>query len=106
LAALEVSPPDVGVAAERLIKALFARDTRGVDMPRLRDAQQALEDEDPAAAAAYLMEALRPAEAGSAGVDRTLLAPVRPRFVARPSSYGWLAAAALLVAVGGLVVRA
>jgi hypothetical protein len=106
LAALEVSPPDVGVAAERVIKALFARDTRGVDMPRVRDAQQALDDEDPSAAAAYLMEALRPAEAEPAGIDRTLLAPVRPRFVATPSAYGWLAAAALLMAAGGLIVRA
>jgi hypothetical protein len=105
LAALEVSPPNIEVAVERVIAAQFARDTRGVNIPRVREAQQALEDEDPAAAAAYLMEALRPSEAGPAGLDRTLLVPVVPRFVATPSAYGWLAAAALLMAAGGLILR-
>lgn len=105
LAALEVSPPDVGIASERVIKALFASDTRGIDMPRVRDAQQALEDEDPTAAAEYLKEALRSAEVGPAAIDRTLLVPVRPHFVATPSAVGWLVAAALLIATGGLIVR-
>lgn len=105
LAALEVSPPDLAVATERVLKALFAPDTRGVDMPRLRDAAQALGEEDAAAAAAYLMAALRPAETAGAGVDRTLLTPVRPHFVATPSAFGLLAAAALLMAAGGLIVR-
>lgn len=102
LAALEVSPPDLGVATERTIKALLAPDTRGVDMPRLRDAVQALGEEDATAAAAYLMEALRPAEAGG---ERTLLIPVRPRFIATPAAYGLLAAAVLLAVAGGLIAR-
>jgi hypothetical protein len=105
LAALEVSPPDLEVAAERVIKAQFARDTRGVNIPRVREAQQALEDEDAAAAAAYLMEALRPAEGGPAGLDSTLLVPIAPQFVATPFAFRWLAAAALLMAAGALIVR-
>src|SRR5579864_6269570 len=80
LAALEVTPPDVAVATERVIKALFAQDTRGVDMPRVRDAAQALGAEDAAAAAAYLLKALRPAETDPGGADRALLLPIRPRF--------------------------
>jgi hypothetical protein len=105
LAAVEVSPPNVGVAAERVLKALFAKDTRGVDMPRLRDAQQALSQEDTAAAAGYLIEALHPEDAAAPPVDRTLLAPVRPRFAATPLAYALLAAAALLIVAGGLVAR-
>jgi len=105
LAALEVSPPDVAVATERVIKALFAQDTRGVDMPRVRDAAQALGAEDGTAAAAYLMQALHPAEAEPSGVDRTLLVPVRPRFTATPAAYGLLAAAALLIGAGSLIAR-
>jgi len=105
LAALEVSPPDVAVATERVLKALFAQDTRGVDMPRVRDAAQALGAEDAMAAAAYLMKALRPAETAPAGVDRALLVPVRPRFAATPAAYGLLAAAALLIGAGILIAR-
>jgi len=105
LAALEVSPPDVAVATERVIKALFAQDTRGVDMPRVRDAAQALGAEDATAAAAYLMQALHPAEAEPSGVDRTLLVPVRPRFTATPAVYELLAAAALLIGAGSLIAR-
>jgi hypothetical protein len=105
LAALEVSPPDLGVATERTIKALLAPDTRGVDMPRLRDAAQALGEEDATAAAAYLMQALRPAETASGGGDRALLIPVRARFVATPAAYGLLAAAALLIVAGALIAR-
>jgi hypothetical protein len=106
LAALEVSPPDVAVATERVLKALFAQDTRGVDMPRVRDAAQALGAEDATAAAAYLMRALRPAETAPAGADRTLLVPVRPRFTATPAAFGLLAVAALLIGAGTLIVRA
>ena len=105
LAALEVNPPNVGVAAERVIKALFARDTRGVDMPRVRDAQQALENEDAVAAASYLMVALRPAEAAPSEVDAALLVPMRGSFVSSPRAYVLLAVAALLIAVGSLIVR-
>lgn len=104
LAALEVSPPNVGVAAARVLKALFARDTRGVDMPRLRDAQQALEDEDAAAAAAYLMDALRPST-GPSGLDKSLLVPVRHRVAASPATYELLAVAVLLIAAGVVIVR-
>jgi len=105
LAALEVSPPDIEVATERTIKALFAPDTRGVDMPRVRDAAQALGQEDAGAAVAYLMAALRPAETAGMRVDRALLTPVRPRFAATPAAYGLLAAAALLIGVGSLIMR-
>ena len=107
LAALEASPPNVGVAAERVIKALFARDTRGVDMPRVRDAQQALEEEDAdtAAAAAYLMEALRPSEGGPSGIDKALLVPLARRFAASPAAYGLVAVAVLLIAAGVVIVR-
>jgi hypothetical protein len=105
LAALEVSPPDVAVATEQVLKALFAQDTRGVDMPRVRDAAQALGEEDAAAAADYLMQALRPAEAAPAGVDRTLLVPVRPPFTATSAAFGLLATAALLIGAGSLIAR-
>ncbi|MHB8731151.1 MAG: hypothetical protein ACYDAB_05110 [bacterium] len=105
LAALEVSPPDVAVATERVIKALFARDTRGVDMPRVRDAAQALGAEDATAASAYLMKALRPAETAPGGVDQALLIPVRPRFAVTPAAYGLLAAAVLLLGAGSLIAR-
>jgi hypothetical protein len=105
LAALEVSPPDAAVATERVLKALFAQDTRGVDMPLVRDAAQALGAEDATAAAAYLIRALRPAETAPAGADRTVLVPVRPRFTATPAAYGLLAVAALLIGAGTLIVR-
>lgn len=104
LAALEVSPPNFGVAADRLIKALFARDTRGIDMPRVRNAQQALENEDAAAAAAYLMAALRPLEDGPSGLDKALLVPVPRRFAASPAAYELLAVAVLLIAAGVVIV--
>ncbi len=105
LAALEVGPPDLGVATERTIKALLAPDTRGVDMPRLRDAAQALGEEDAAAAAMYLMQALRPSEAGPSAIDRALLVPAARRFVASPAAYALLAGAVLLIAAGAAVVR-
>lgn len=105
LAALEVSPPDLSVATERTIKALLAPDTRGVDMPRVRDAAQALGEEDAAAAATYLMQALRPSEAGPSGIDKALLVPVARRFVASSAAYGLLAGAVLLIAAGAVIVR-
>ncbi len=105
LAALEVSPPDVDVATERVIKALFAPDTRGVDMPRVRDAAQALGSEDATAGAAYLMQALRPAEAGPTRLDPSLFTPLPPRATSGSEAYGLLGLAALLVAAGSLIVR-
>lgn len=105
LAALEVTPPDVSVATERVIKALFAQDTRGVEMPRVREAAQALGAEDATAAAAYLTAALRPGQASSEGFDTALWKPVQPRFAGTPAAYALLAAAALLIVAGGLVAR-
>ena len=105
LAALEVTPPDIAVATERVIKALFARDTRGVDMPRVREAAQALGEEDTEAAAAYLMAALRSGQTSSGGFDMSLWRPVQPRVTGTPGAYALLAAAALLIAAGGLVAR-
>jgi len=106
LAALQVTPPDGKVAVERVLKALFARDTRNVDMPRVRDAQQALGEGDPVSAAAYLMRALRPAEVPGGPVNTALLTPLRRRFARTPAAYGLLAAAALLIGAGCLLVRA
>ncbi len=105
LAALEVTPPAVSVATVKVINALFARDTRGVDMARVQAAAQALGQEDSAAAAAQLIDALRPAQAGPDGVDEALLMPVRPRFAATPAAYALLVGAALLLAAGGLIIR-
>jgi hypothetical protein len=105
LAALEVSPPDIGAAAERVIKAQFARDTQGVDMPRVREAQQALDDEDATAAAAYLMKALGPAERMPGGPDPALLVPAAPPAPARPAAYGLLTVAVLLIAAGAAILR-
>lgn len=105
LAALEVTPPDLDAATRQVILALLAPDRRGVDMSRVENAAHALGEENPTGAAADLMDALRPAQAGSARIDMTLLIPVRPRFAATPSAYALLAAAALLALAGVLVVR-
>ncbi len=105
LAALEVAQPAVSVATAKVIKALFAQDTRGVDMARVQEAAQALGQQDSAAAAADLIEALRPARAGPDGVDAALLTPVRQRFAGTPTAYALLVGAALLVAGGGLIIR-
>ncbi len=106
LAALEVTPPAVSVATAKVIKALFARDTRGVDMARVQEAAQALGLQDSAAAAAELLiDALRPARAGPGGVDVALLTPVRPGFAGTPATFALLVGAALLMVVGGLIIR-
>ena len=105
LAALEVTPPDLDAATRQVVRALLAPDRRGVDMSRVENAAHALGEENPAAAAADLMDALRPAQAGPSSIDMTLLIPVRPRFAATPGAYALLAIAALLVLAGVLVVR-
>lgn len=105
LAALEVTPPAVSVATGKTIKAMFAPDRRGVDMARVQAAAQALGQNDSAAAAADLIEALRPARGGPGGVDVALLMPVHPRFAGTPAAYGLLVGAVLLVTAGGLVIR-
>jgi len=105
LAAMEVTPPAVSVATGKIIKALFARDTRGVDMTRVQEAAQALGELDTAAAAAQLIAALRPAQMGPSGADATLLMPLQPRFAGTPTAYVLLVGAALLLAAGGLIIR-
>ena len=105
LAALEVTPPSVSVATVKVLNALLAQDTRGVDMARVQEAAQALGMEDSAAAAAQLIDALRPARGGPDGVDEALLMPVRPRFTATPAAYALLVGAALLLAAGGCIIR-
>ncbi len=105
LAALEVAPPAVSVATGKVIQALLAKDTAGVDMARVQEAAQALGQQDSATAVARLIAALHPARAGSGGVDVALLMPVEPRFAGTPASYALLAGAALLAAVGGLIIR-
>ncbi len=105
LAALEVTPPDVLTATAKVIKALFAKDTRGVDMARVQEAAQALGQEDAAAAAARLIDALRPARAGPGGVDVALLTPVQPRFAGTPAAYTLLAGAAFLLVAGWFIIH-
>ena len=105
LAALEVTPPAVLVATGKIIKALFARDTRGVDMAHVQEAAQAIGMHDSAAAAAHLIDALRPARMAPGGVDVALLKPVELRFAGTPTAYVLLVGAALLLAVGGLIIR-
>ncbi len=105
LAALEVTPPAVSVATEKVIKALFATDTTGVDMARVQEAAQALGQQDSAAAVAQLIAALRPARAGPGGVDVALLMPVQPRFAGTPTAYALFAGAALLLVTGWLIIR-
>lgn len=105
LAALEVTPPVVDVATRQVVRALLASDRRGVNMSRLEDAAHALGEENPASAAADLIDALRPAQAAGAGIDTALLIPVRPRFARTPAAYALLAGAALLIAAGGFVAR-
>jgi hypothetical protein len=105
LAALEVTPPAVLVATGKIIKALFARDTRGVDMAHVQEAAQAIGMHDSAAAAAQLIDALRPARLRPGGVDVALLMPVQPRFAGTPTAYVLLVGAALLLAAGGLIIR-
>ena len=105
LAALEVSPPDDLVATGKILKALFARDTRGVDMAHVHEAAQAIGMRDSATAAAQLIDALRPARMGPGGIDVALLVPVQPHFAGTPTAYILLVAAALLLAAGGLILR-
>ncbi len=105
LAALEVTPPADSVATAKVIQALFAGDTRGVDMARVRAAAQALGLHDSAAAAAQLIEALRPTLREPGAVDVALLKPVQPRFAGTPAAYALLVVAAALVAAGGLILR-
>ncbi len=105
LAALEVTPPAVSAATAKVFKALFTKDTRGVDMARVQEAAQALGQEDAATAAAYLIDALRPARAGPGGIDVALLTPVRPRFAATPTAYALLAGAAFLVVAGWFIIH-
>jgi len=105
LAALEVTPPAVLVATAKVIKALLAKDTRGVDMARVQEAAQTLGQQDSAAAVPQLIDALRPAGAEPGGVDMALLMPVQPRFAGTPTTYALLAGAAVLVAVGWFIIR-
>ncbi len=105
LAALEVTPPAVSVALRKIIYALLSHDTRGVDMTRVQEAAQALGELDTAAAAAKLIDALRPGGVAPAGVDVALVRPVRPRFTGTPTEYVLLVGAALLVAVGAFIIR-
>lgn len=104
LAALEVTPPAVSVATGKIIKALFAQDTRGVDMAHVQEAAQAIGMRDFAAAAVQLIDALRPARMGPGGVDVTLLMPVQPGFAGTPTAYVLLVGAALLLAAGWLII--
>jgi hypothetical protein len=105
LAALEVTPPADLVATGKILKALFARDTRGVDMAHVHEAAQAIGMRDSAAAAAQLIDALRPARMGPGGIDVALLVPFQPHFAGTPTAYILLVGAALLLATGGLIVR-
>ena len=105
LAALEVTPPAVSVATGRVIKALFAQDTRGVDMARVKEAAQSLGLNDAGAAAGQLIDALRPARMGPGDVDVALLMPVQPRFAGTSTAYVLLVGAAVLLAAGGLIIR-
>jgi hypothetical protein len=104
LAALEVSPPDDLVATGKILKALFARDTRGVDMARVHEAAQAIGMSDSVTAAAQLIDALRPARMGLGGIDMALLVPVQPHFAGTATSYILLVGAAMLLAAGWLIV--
>jgi hypothetical protein len=105
LAALEVTPPAVSVATAKVIKALLARDTRGVDMAHVQEAAQALGQQDSTAAAAQLIAALRPAWAGAGGVDVALLTPVRLHFAGTTTAYALLAGAALLLVAGWFIIH-
>ena len=101
LAALEVTPPAVSVALGKIIQALLARDTRGVDMAHVQEAARALGVQDTAGAVAQLIDALLPAEQH----DAALLMPDQPYFTGTPIEYGLLAAAAALLITGALIVR-
>lgn len=105
LAALEVTPPAVSVATAKVIKALLARDTRGVDVAHVQEAAHALGQQDSAAAAAELIAALRPARAGPGEADVTLLMPLRPRPAGTPTAYILLGGATLLLVTGWLIIR-
>lgn len=105
LAALEVTPPAVSVALQKIIYALLSRDTRGVDMERVQEAARALGALDTAGAAAELTDALRPSGIAPAGVDMSLLTPIQPRFTGTLTAYVLLMAAAALVGAGGFVSR-
>lgn len=105
LAALEVTPPAVSVATAKVIKALLARDMRGVDMAHVQEAAQSLGQQDSAAAAAQLIAALRPARAWPGGVDVALLTPVRPRFAGTTTEYALLAGAVLLLVAGWFIIH-
>lgn len=105
LAALEVTPPAISVATGKIIKALLARDTRGVDMAHVQEAAHALGQQDSAAAAAQLIAALRPTLAAHGGVDVPLLMPLRLRPAGTPTAYILLGGAALLLVAGWLIIR-
>ena len=104
LAALEVTPPAISVATGKIIKALLARDTHGVDMAHVQEAAHALGQQDSAAAAAQLIEALRPALAGPGEADVKLLMPLRPRPAGTSTAYILLGGATSLLVTGWLII--
>jgi hypothetical protein len=105
LAALEATPPNLSVASEKLSAALHAQDSRGVDMARVTQAAQAFGLHDPAAAAAQLLEALRPAMQQPGGIAAALLVPApQARFTGTPAEDLLLVIAAVLVVAGGLII--
>jgi hypothetical protein len=100
LAALEATPPAVSVALGKIIQALLARDTRGVDMVHVQEAARALGVQDTAGAVAQLIDVLLPGQH-----DAALLMPDQPHFTGTSIEYGLLAAAAALLITGALIVR-
>lgn len=99
LVALEATPPNLDVASDKLADALRTTDTRGVDMPRVREAAQALGLHDPLTAASLLVAAV-----SSSPAEAALLVPYVPRSPDPLVARTLLGAAAFLVLLGMLIV--
>lgn len=124
LAFLELKPPDVREAAERLEGALKAKEPRGVDLALVREAVEALKARKPESAAAALARALLPPPEASPGgppsgpppydpdeeasahhVPGAPLKALEPRFAGTAGEYALLGLGGVLMALGLLTLR-
>jgi hypothetical protein len=128
LAFLDLKPPDIREAAERLDGALKAKDTEGVDLALVRETVEALKAKKPGEASAALTRALLPPppprpqasrgtrppgpppqdadeEVSAHYIPGAPLKALEPRFGESPGEYALLAVGATLIALGLLALR-
>lgn len=122
LALLEVKPPNIPEAAERLEGALKAKDSQGMDLALVRQAMEALKARNAEAATAMLTRALLPPPAASAQpltpsphhADEEVsahhlpgapLKALEPRFQGTAGEYALLSLGGFLIVLGLLGLR-